>query len=77
MEGYSVSVSQVELESMLSLKVEDENDFDELVRKLRRKDVLKDQAGNTKNIKAVIERKSLSMVLVVLHSHGGKDKFCV
>ena len=76
-DGSLVNVTQVVLESVLALKFESKKDFGEVMIELQLKDVFKDQVGNTKYIKALIGKKALLMVLVVLHSNYGKVYFCL
>ena len=76
MDGYLVTVIQVEFESMLAVKVENKKSIDELMIELQIKDVFKDQDGNIKDIKTFIANKNLLMVLVIFHSHiGNTNKF--
>ena len=66
----------MKLDSVLAMKFESKRDIDELMIELQIKDVFKDRAGNTKDVKSLIGNKNLSMALVILHSHIGKtDQF--
>lgn len=73
LEGHLVTVTQVKLDSVFAMKFSSKRDIDELLLELQIKDVFKDQTGNTKDIKAVIGNKTLSVALVILDSCIGDD----
>lgn len=75
LEGHLVTVTQVKLDSVFAMKFSSKRDIDELLLELQIKDVFKDQTGNTKDIKAVIGNKTLSVALVILDSCIGKTNF--